>query len=191
MDDATVDETSFLRATCYGEVPAKDHKWLFKNRLWYKLLNADFRHRGVTYKEGLNVDPVPFNPTGECEPGGLYFTHFDYVPYWWHRLEPLLYIAEVTVPDDARVYIEPCNTKLKADKFVLSNILTLKEFFDTLDERTLEWMVTAAPGLLAYVDKQNEEMCLAAVRHNTYMFRYVKKVTARIQAAWLAKHDDD
>jgi hypothetical protein len=172
-----IDEISVLRWT-RGEVSAKEHALLFKSRVWYKLLHGDFRHWGVTYKKGLNVDPVPFKPTGECEPGGLYFTHIDYIAYWWRHLQPpCLYIAEVTVPDDARVYIEPCGTKLKADKFELSNILPLNEFFDTLDEIMLEWMVAAAPALLQYVGKQTEEMCLAAVRHDAYLLRYVKKVT--------------
>jgi hypothetical protein len=173
---AAVDERSYLRHM-RGEVPASDHHFLFTSRSWYKLLHADRRHNGVTYEEGLNVDPVPFNPTGSCQPGGLYFTHFDYIVYWWRSLDNCSHIAEVTVPPDARVYIEPCGMKLKADKIELSNIRPLGEFLDTLDEITLECMVKAAPGLLEYIQKQTEAMCLRAVVLNGRALQYVRNPT--------------
>ena len=83
---------------------------------YYKILNEKENHRDFQYKTGLNVDTVPFNPSGKCQPGGLYFSevkdifvYLDYGPY----------IREVVLPNDAKVYKEPCGTKLKADRIIL------------------------------------------------------------------------
>ena len=34
-------------------------------------------HHGLIYHEGLNIDPLTFNPSGDCEPGGIYFSRED------------------------------------------------------------------------------------------------------------------
>ena len=47
-----------------------------KKMKYYKIVNPD-GHRGLVYKEGLNVDPKPFKPYGNCEPGGIYFSRED------------------------------------------------------------------------------------------------------------------
>ena len=39
---------------------------------YYKIVDPS-GHNDMTYKEGLNTDPEPFNPSGDCEPGGIYF----------------------------------------------------------------------------------------------------------------------
>jgi len=43
---------------------------------YFKVVNPK-GHHGMTYKEGYNEDILPFNPNGECEPGGLYFASED------------------------------------------------------------------------------------------------------------------
>jgi hypothetical protein len=69
---------------------------------FYKLLAPDLCHHGFTYKAGLNVDTLPFDPSGDCKPGGLYYTTLEHLPHWycayWSR------IADVTIPDDALTY---------------------------------------------------------------------------------------
>jgi len=35
----------------------------------------------MVYKEGLNTDPLPFNPKGDCEPGGIYFSREDILAF--------------------------------------------------------------------------------------------------------------
>ena len=39
---------------------------------YFKIVNPD-GHHDLVYHEGYNEDPLPFNPTGDCEPGGIYF----------------------------------------------------------------------------------------------------------------------
>ena len=33
---------------------------------FYKLLHQDEQHFSMQYNEGLNIDILPFNPSGEC-----------------------------------------------------------------------------------------------------------------------------
>jgi hypothetical protein len=145
---------------------------------FYKLLTADLCHHGFTYKRGLNVDPLPFDPSGDCKPGGLYYTTLEYLPKW-HSIEwPL--IADVTLPDDARVYPEPCGTKWKADRLVLSNIRPLSTFLDTLDEATLGQMLAQNGLMLNDVDIQTDALCLAAVQAAGWALRHVQYQTEAI-----------
>lgn len=93
---------------------------------FYKLLRQDLTHYGFRYREGLNVDTEPFNPRGDCEPGGLYYTSDEHLEEWIGTNWSL--IADVTLPSDAQVYPGPCGTKWKADRLVLSNIRPLVQF---------------------------------------------------------------
>jgi hypothetical protein len=43
---------------------------------FFKIVNPK-GHNGMVYKEGLNVDVLPFNPSGDCEAGGIYFSSSD------------------------------------------------------------------------------------------------------------------
>ena len=42
-----------------------------------KLTNETECHNGFQFKTGLNEDTIPFDPTGECKKGGIYFTDID------------------------------------------------------------------------------------------------------------------
>ena len=47
---------------------------------YYKIVNPK-GHNGLIYHEGINVDPLPFNPSGDCEPGGIYFAKEDILTF--------------------------------------------------------------------------------------------------------------
>jgi len=47
---------------------------------FYKFVNPE-GHNGMVYKEGLNTDILPFNPKGDCEPGGVYFSREDILAF--------------------------------------------------------------------------------------------------------------
>lgn len=98
-----------------------------------KLICGDGVHRGVHYKSGLNVDPLPFDPHGLCRPGGLYFcTESAMCEHMYYccmtgldangvqRSGPVLmvWVCDVTIPNDAKVYVET-PTRFKADRFIL------------------------------------------------------------------------
>ena len=44
---------------------------------YYKITNEEETHNNLKYKTGLNVDPLPFNPEGDCIKGGIYFASKD------------------------------------------------------------------------------------------------------------------
>ena len=85
-----------------------------------KFLKSNFNHNGFIYKPGLNILKEPFQAFGSCKPGGLYFTDIRF-HYKWKEFGIIM--ASVTLPEDAKVYQEPCGTKYKADRIILSNFM--------------------------------------------------------------------
>ena len=84
----------------------------FPDKLFIKIMNDDDNHRGYQYQTGANTTDGDFYPYGRCQAGGLYFfdvANFAEQLYDWGK-----YYRVVTIPDDARVYIE--DRKAKTDK---------------------------------------------------------------------------
>jgi len=97
-------------------------KLLFgKDKLFVKWMNKDMIHYGFKYQEGLNVDTVPFNPTGTCDKGGLYFTTINHISVWSTNKTAVLRLVEI--PDDAKVYCLQGANKWKADKIIIKEII--------------------------------------------------------------------
>lgn len=64
-------------------------------------------HNGLVYHEGYNEDPLPFNPSGNCEPGGIYFASRDIFAFWdygseVYEVEPVGEVYEN--PDEPKKY---------------------------------------------------------------------------------------
>ena len=90
------------------------------NKLLYRITYKSEIHNRFEYKSGLNIDTEHFNPSGECQPGGLYFFDGSQVVNYKKYLslrEDGYWIRQVEIPDDARVYVE--TGKYKADRFIL------------------------------------------------------------------------
>lgn len=114
---------------------------------YFKLLRKDLTHYGFKYTpSSLNVDPKPFNPIGQCKPGGLYFFNHKQLKkcFKFFNLEYVHYIAEVFLPEDAQIHHE--EGKSKADKFVLGE---LREFW------------------------KDYELCMLSVKQNMYLLEYI------------------
>ena len=132
---------------------------------YHKILNETLTHHGFRFKEGLNVDTVPFNPEGKCRAGGLYFTDknniHEFISYG-------TLMADVTLPSNAHVYQEV--NKWKADQIILSNIRTIP----------LEIYVKAIQRsgcFLRYVPRafRTPELCLKAVKQDGYALKHVPR----------------
>jgi ankyrin repeat protein len=83
---------------------------------YYKILNEDETHHELKYQTGLNIDIQKFNPSGDCKPGGIYFSREDILAFLGYGP----WIRKVTIPEDAQVYENPGNPKKwKADKVIL------------------------------------------------------------------------
>ena len=93
----------------------KDFNELTKGKVFVRFNNKTEIHNKMTYKDGLNVDILPFSPSGTCSKGGMYFCEGIYFASY---CDEHVFLRFVTIPDDAQVYVE--SEKFKTDKFILS-----------------------------------------------------------------------
>ena len=159
----------------------------YSNTEFYKVLNQDGIHFGFTYQHGLNIDRIPFNPSGICLMGGLYFTELNKVSYW---IGPnSVYIAKVTIPLNATVYVE--EYKFKADQFVLDldNKVLIKDFHMWENEEFCKIAVSQADTYnLVFVRNQSDEICKLAVKHDYRALQYVINQTEDICKTAISNH---
>ena len=83
---------------------------------YYKITNKEENHNGLQYHDGLIEDIKPFNPSGSCKSGGIYFASKDILVF----LDYGPWIREVTLPDGEEVYENPGSPKkYKSHKVIL------------------------------------------------------------------------
>ena len=160
----------------------------YPNTEFYKVLTKDYKHYDFTYQHGLNVDHIPFNTSGICSLGGLYFTEVDKVSYWIDRFKSV-YIAKVTIPSNASVYVE--KDKFKADQFVLDldNKMLIKDFYMWENEEFCKISVSQADTYnLVFVRNQPDEICKLAVKHDYRALQYVINQTDDICKIAVSNH---
>jgi len=86
-----------------------------KMKFW-KITNDQENHNGMQYHDGLNEDILEFNPSGDCDPGGIYFASKDILEF----LDYGPWIREVTLPENEEVYENPGTpVKYKAHRVIL------------------------------------------------------------------------
>lgn len=150
--------------------------------LYYKVVNYDLVHNDFTYCIGLNQDTEPFNPTGSCEPGGLYFTDLDNLGSFYNYGDM---IAVIKLCEDSKVYQDPEGDKWKTDKFIIERIESMDGYW-TNEKFCLSAVKKNGWGL-EYVENQTEEICLIAVKQNYHALQFVKDQTDAICTAALKK----
>ena len=106
----------------YRVYSGKEFNILTEGTQFIKMLNNEERHNGMQYKTGLNKDTVPFNGSGRCSDGGLYFSKLSKCNLY---MDHGTIMRLVTIPDDAMVYIE--GNKFKADMIILSERVYLDD----------------------------------------------------------------
>ena len=116
---------------------------------YYKILNEEETHYGLKYHDGLNEDPLPFNPSGNCEPGGIYFSREDILAF----LDYGPWIRKVTIPEGEPIYENPGSPKKwKAKRVILGprrriNFQVIKELVEeganihVYNDYALRWAV--------------------------------------------------
>ena len=160
----------------------------YPNTEFYKVLTTHCKHYDFTYQHGLNIDHIPFNTSGICSLGGLYFTEVDKVSYWIDRFKSV-YIAKVTIPSNASVYVE--KDKFKADQFVLDldNKVLIKDFYMWENEEFCKISVSQADTYnLVFVRNQTDEICKLAVKHDYRALEYVINQTDEICKIAVSNH---
>jgi hypothetical protein len=160
-----------------------------KTSTFFKFLREDLTHNNFKYKLGENIDFIQFNPSGECEKGGLYFTTLNHI---FEFMDYGTQIGVIALYDDSQVHVEP--NKYKTDKFILEEIISVNDFFEKFIS-PLE-AVKQYGCALQLVRDQTDEICLEAVKQDGYALRFVKKQTDKIrleavkQDGWALRYVD-
>lgn len=147
---------------------------IYGKKIYFKLLNVNETHFGFKYKDGLNVDTTEFLPYGSCSGGGLYFSEFDKIHKWaqisYYGKDNLHFIRKVTIPDDAKVFVE--ENKFKADKFILDKRIVIWNDYEICMK-----LVSNNKFALKFVNKDiiDEKICKASVEFNCHSLAYVPK----------------
>src|SRR3989339_417468 len=122
----------------------------YKDYEFYKLLNEDLTNKGFKYVDGLNVENINFCPKRKCLKGGLYFTEKNKISMW---LNTHFYIAKVSIPNDANVYVE--NNEFKSNKIIV-------DINNKIEIKNLSFW-------------NDEDFCLKAVQENGFVLKYIKE----------------
>ena len=78
----------------------------------YKVMNQEENHYGLQYRTGVNRDILPFNPSGSCKAGGIYYADENHICEF---LGMGCWVREVTLLPESRVYADPNGNKYKTD----------------------------------------------------------------------------
>ena len=109
-----------------------------KNKKYYKVVDEK-GHYGVKYRLGLNIDPLPFNDDkdDECVKSEIHFSDLDNIFSYFHCGD---YVAEVSIPADAKVCCNNSWDKARADKIIINKIMSKEEFISWLiDSEQFNW----------------------------------------------------
>jgi hypothetical protein len=161
----------------FNDKLANDSTFPFYKKELVKLTVEDNVHNNFEFKEGLNVDPIPFNASGTCVKGGFYFTFSDcWVEWVSYREDEFMYwMWDVKIPDDALVYLES-ETKIKGDKFVLEN----KRCIYDCEERCI-LAVRRYMYAIQFIKDPSEKVQLEAARQDGYSIRFIKNPSEMVQ----------
>jgi len=145
------------------------------DQTYYKILDKSLIHHGFQYQIGLNVDTKPFNPHGECEPGGLYFTDYKHIGRYFAYGS---LIAKVKIPHDVPVYAEA--RAWKAPRLIIESYHPLSELEAWKDPIFCLAAVKQNGFNLRHVKEQTPELCMAAVQEHGCALRHVKEQSSEI-----------
>lgn len=151
----------------YDEVSGAEFKKRVTDQPVHKVLNSKsgFVHGSMQYARGHNQDVLPFNPSGWCQAGGMYFTTLKHIGSF---LNYGSHVATITLYDDSRVYRE--GNKFKADKFFIEDIVPSNDFVDANEEVLLQSMLRETPALKTVPP---EHLFEVAIMSNWSNLRYI------------------
>ena len=167
----------------------------YTDKKFVKLTNQLENHNQYQFQTGLNIDSLPFNPHGQCQPGGIYFCQLEDLHLWlnYANLE-MFYVRFVTIPDDALVWTEvgersspitPFLSELFSKKFktnclILGNRMEIGDLEIWKDPAYCLTAVKYDGFSLRYIKQQTKEINLAAVEQDGYALQYVRNQTEEI-----------
>ena len=107
-----------------------------------RIIRPDKVHNRYEWHEGVNVDPLPFRPDGNCNSGGLYFTTPEWVLKYKSQTDKFAdhYIGQIKLAADEPVWQEETgyasyrtpiqSLKWKAHTVTLVNMTKIKDMSD-------------------------------------------------------------
>jgi len=135
---------------------------------FYKIINSKSGHHGLFYKEGRNVDPLPFNPHGNCEKGGIYFSRED-IFYFWNYGDEVYEVIPIS-----EIYENPWTPK----KWKCKEI-DLKHIGKTSELKTIKHLVEQGADIHADYDLV---LFLASKNNNLDVVKYLIEQGANIHS---------
>jgi hypothetical protein len=135
----------------------------------YKLTHETENHNGLQLRDGLNIDPVPFN-AGEFTRGGIYCCVEEEIPNWIeYRDKRMNFYRKVIVPDDAKV-------KVFSDKVKVSKLILLPRIHIWSDYDLCLKIVKEMGTYLEFVNPliMDYQMSLTAVKNDGWALKFVK-----------------
>ena len=165
----------------------KQFNSFYHNQIFVKLTNQSENHHACHFQTGLNTDPMPFDPQGDCQPGGIYFCLMEKIPMWLnYSSQSMIYSRLVTIPDDAQVWVE--KDKFKADKIILGERQEISDLAIWEDPEYCLRAVETNMYALEYVKQQTPDICLAAVTNQAASLQFIKNQTMEICLAAVRKN---
>ena len=94
---------------------------------FWKLTTESECHNDFQLKDGLNIDPVPFDETGDCCKGGIYFSDAQHVLSFLEKSHR--WLRRCTVAPDAQMVKNPGSgtPKWRASQLILEPRMTVAE----------------------------------------------------------------
>ena len=107
----------------------KEPKDFDRSKTYLKVIDKTKRHFNMTYKEGINIDVVPFNDDSNdsCVKGGMYFTTLEHFPYFANYGT---LVARIKIPEDAELVLDPEQNKYRTEKFEILEFIPMNKFLE-------------------------------------------------------------
>jgi hypothetical protein len=167
---------------------------------YIKFFPRDMRLRDLQYTLGLNKDPIPFNSSPLCLPGGLYYTSFKTMGNFVHY-GPIIGIIKIpidtpiiAVGDDKfkspEIFIEETyefeefiydNTLYPAEKSQIESDVFKMIINGDIYSKDSQMNVVKRDGRnIRYIKNPSEESQLEAVRQNANNIKFIKNPTEEV-----------
>ena len=138
----------------------------------YKILHSNMKHYGYRWRLGVNVDPLPWNPKGSCEPGGLYFTTFRNLGQYSQSPYDENLIGRITVDDDEPVWQE--HQKWKAHRVTLSDVVAVRDLPDREYYHYISQNFYGVKSSCMYNKDTHDELWNDLLRRNPSIMHYIR-----------------
>lgn len=139
-------------------ISGRQYNESYGNLKHYKITNFYENHKSLQYKTGRVNDFLKFDCQNDCSAGGIYITTEKHLKTWIDMyLRIGIWIREVTIPNDAFVYIE--NEAVKTSAVILGERMTLREFTNDYKNVFLPQYYKTTDDIIRDQLRDNSEYC--------------------------------